>query len=340
MSLPALADVRRHFAGKILAVAARGALATMFESVPGIDEIVRLAHRGSIVTRWRADANALRSRRFDLAILFPNSLYSAGIVKQARIADRWGYRGDLRRALLTRTVRRPQGTIHRAAYYQNLVRELGVPSGPLRPQVVVAAADSAAGAKLLAREGWTASVPLVGLAPGAAYSHAKQWPPRHFGALARSLADQGIWSLLVGLSADRHAGEQIMSAFERSSQMRRSSGNVLNLIGRTDMRQLMGLITHCSSFVANDSGAGYLAAAIGLPIVALYGPTDVRVAAPLPGPNFTGTHAALSHPVFCSPCWLRECPIDHRCMTRIEPARVFEVVMKQLEGAGLTAARQ
>jgi lipopolysaccharide heptosyltransferase II len=136
--------------------------------------------------------------------------------------------------------------------------------------------------------------------------------------------------VLVGLPADRDVGQQVMAAFERSLKTSRGPGRVLNLIGRTDLHELMGLMTYCGSFVANDSGAGYLAAAIGLPVVAIFGPTDVRVAAPLPAPTFTGTHASLSHPVFCSPCWLRECPIDHRCMRRIDPSRVFEAVKQQL----------
>jgi heptosyltransferase-2 len=144
------------------------------------------------------------------------------------------------------------------------------------------------------------------------------------------LAARGLWTLLVGAAADRDAGRRVTAAFEESADSSRGSGHLLNLIGRTDLRQLMGLIAHCSSFVGNDSGATYLAAAIGVPVVALYGPTDVRVASPLPAPDFRGTHRAVSHPVFCSPCWLRDCPIDHRCMRRIEPRRVLNEVMDQL----------
>jgi heptosyltransferase-2 len=332
MSLPAIADVRRHFSGATLAIAARGALARVFELVPDVDAIVPLAPGGSLFKRRRADEGALRSGQFDLAVLYPNSFYSAWIVKRAGIPERWGYRADFRRALLTRTVRRPKGTIHRAAYYQHLVRELGMPSGLLRPHLPVPEQDRAAGQALLSREGWSPSVPIVGLAPGAAYGFAKQWPPTHFGVLARLLVERGIWCVLVGLAADRDAGGQVMAAFEQAgtTTAARGPGRVLNLIGRTDIRQLMGLMTHCGSFVSNDSGAAYLAAAVGSPVVTIFGPTDERVAAPLPSLSFAGTHAVLSHPVFCSPCWLRECPIDHRCMKRVEPARAFDAVMQQL----------
>jgi heptosyltransferase II len=330
MGLPAVADIRHRFPIATLALAVRGALATVYESVPGVDCVVPLAAKGNIIARSRMDAEALRSREFETAVLFPNSFYSAWVTARAGIPDRWGYRADFRGPLLTRAVRRPRGTIHRATYYQHLVRELGSPSGPLRPHVEVLERDRTSAARLLGGEGWVPPLTLVGLAPGAAFGFAKQWPPEHFGMLARLLADRGIWSLLVGSPSDRDAGLQVMSAFERSADARQGTGRLLNLIGRTDIRQLMGLMTYCGSLVGNDSGATYLAAAIGLPVVAIYGPTDVRVASPLPGRDFAGTHRALSHPVFCSPCWLRECPIDHRCMTRIQPARVFHEVVQQL----------
>jgi heptosyltransferase-2 len=329
MGLPAVADIRHQFPAATLALAARGALATVYESVPGVDCVVQLAAKGNIVKRSRDDIETLRSREFETAILFPNSFYSAWVTARAGIPERWGYKADFRSALLTLAVRRPRGTIHRATYYQHLVRELGSPSGPLRPHVEVHERYRTSALRLLGGEGWVPTLTLVGLAPGAAFGFAKQWPPEHFGILARLLADRGFWSVLVGAAADRDAGLQVMSAFERS-EARQGTGRLLNLIGRTDIHQLMGLMTYCRSLVGNDSGATYLAAAIGLPVVAIYGPTDVRVASPLPGRDFAGTHRALSHPVFCSPCWLRECPIDHRCMTRIQPARVFNEVLQQL----------
>lgn len=335
MGLPAVADIRRQFPAATLTLAARGALATVYEFVPGVDSIVRLAAGGNVIKRSRIDADVLRSREFETAILFPNSFYSAWVTARAGIPERWGYSADFRGSLLTRAVRRPRGTIHRANYYQHLVRELGWPCGPLKPHVEVPERYRTSAAKLLSGEGWVPPLTLVGLAPGAAFGFAKQWPPEHFGMLARLLADRGIWSLLVGAAGDRESGLQVMSVFERSDAQK-GTGRLLNLIGRTDLHQLMGLMTYCGSLVGNDSGATYLAAAIGLPVVAIYGPTDVRVASPLPGRDFAGTHQALSHPVFCSPCWLRECPIDHRCMKRIEPARVLEAVLERLApGTGL-----
>ena len=335
MALPAVADIRRHFSEARLALAARPGLAPLFESVPGVDGVVRLESSGHAGARWRADARALRAGEFDLAILLPNSFYSAWIVWKAGIPERWGYRSDFRRVLLTRSASRPRGKVHQGAFYQHLVHELGVSNGPLTPHIHVPRHDRQSAMALLEREGWDPSLPLVGLAPGAAYGFAKQWPPERFAAVARSLTSQGVSCVLVGRAEDRDAGRQVMAAFEQShDDTTEVRGRVLNLIGRTDIRQLMGLMTHCATFVANDSGATHLAAALGLPVVAIFGPTDERISAPLVSPHLRGSHAVVFHSVFCRPCMLRECPIDHRCMKRIEPTRVIEAVLQRLAPTG------
>jgi heptosyltransferase-2 len=345
MALPAIADLRQHFSGATLAVAARGGLAPLFQSVPGLDAVVSLQGPSKARGRGHPEARLLRAQQFDLAILLPNSFYSAWIARRAGISERWGYRSDLRGVLLTRSVRRPRGKMHQGAYYQHLVRELGVPNGPLRPQVLVQSRDRQSARALLELEGWEPSAPLVGLAPGAAYGFAKQWPPEKYAAVARSLTSQGVCCVLVGSAEDRDAGRQLMEAFEQSHRGHKATGRVVNLIGRTDLRQLMGLMTFCATIVANDSGATHLAAALGRPVVAIFGPTDERISAPLVGQDLTGSHAVVSHSVFCRPCMLRECPIDHRCMKRIEPARVLEAVLERLvpngtqwPGVGMDAA--
>jgi heptosyltransferase-2 len=292
-----------------------------------------LQSKGNPRGRSRADAQALRAAEFDLAILLPNSFHAAWMTRQAGIRERWGYRGDFRRLLLTRSAGRPRAKIHQGAYYQHLVHELGLSNGPLTPHVLVRDRDRQSALTLLNQEGWETAVPLVGLAPGAAYGFAKQWPPERFGEVARALTEKGVSCVLVGRVEDREAGEQVMAAFEAANASR-NAGRVLNLIGRTDIRQLMGLMTYCATVVANDSGATHLAAALGRPVVAIFGPTDERISAPLAGESLTGSHTVVSHRVFCRPCMLRECPIDHRCMRRIEPTRVLEAVLQRLPSAG------
>jgi heptosyltransferase-2 len=182
-------------------------------------------------------------------------------------------------------------------------------------------------AKLLQNRGWTPGQALVGIAPGAAFGHAKRWPPERYGALARLLIDEsGAMCVLLGRDEDRDAGRTVESALSRDV-----AKSVINLIGHTDLLGLMGVLAHCRALVANDSGALHLAAAMGTPVTAIYGPTDERYSVPLSSFEVPGERvAAVFEPVFCRPCFLRECPIDHRCMKRIAPERVFGAVRKQL----------
>jgi heptosyltransferase II len=333
MALPALRDIRLHFAGATLAVAARASIARLFECVPGVDEVAVLRSEGaaSVAGRGRGDVAAIADGRFDTAILLPNSFHAAWLARQAGVPERWGYRADLRGMLLTRAVRRPGRKVHCGAYYQNLATELGMETGPLTPRVTVAPASRAAAKEMLERAGWTPGDTLVGIAPGAAYGHAKRWPPVRFAELVRLLWDQrNVACLLLGRPADRDAGQEIQAALERSADGR-MAGRLIDLIGRTDLLQLMGAMSHCRAFVANDSGALHLAAAIGLPVAAIYGPTDERYSTPLTSEEGSEPRVAVfTEPVWCRPCGLRECPIDHRCLTRIPASRVFDAVRAQI----------
>ena len=159
---------------------------------------------------------------------------------------------------------------------------------------------------------------IVGFAPGAAYGHAKRWPPdRVAQVITRLTRERNAACVLVGAGADREAGRAIESTLPPDVR-------VLNLIGRTDLRLLIGVLARCRAFVSNDSGAMHLAAAAGVPVTAIFGPTNERATAPL------GEHDVLLEPVFCRPCMLRECPIDHRCMKRISSDAVFASVTRHL----------
>jgi heptosyltransferase-2 len=282
-------------------VAARASVAMLFREVQGVDEIV-----------------AAENVRGDLGILFPNSFRSAWILKRAAVHERWGYRSDMRGILLTKAVRRPRKKVHFGEYYQHLVRRLGIETGPLTPKLAVPASKIDAAAKLLAEHGWTPEQPLVGIAPGAAFGHAKRWPPERYASLASSLRNElGATCVVLGRSEDRDAADPIEG---------------IDLIGKTDLLLLMGVLSHCSAMVANDSGALHLGAALGVPVTAIYGPTDERFSLPLSSYEAPGGRVrAIAHDVFCRPCGLRDCPIDHRCMKRIAVEQVFDVVRTQLD---------
>jgi heptosyltransferase II len=142
---------------------------------------------------------------------------------------------------------------------------------------------------------------------------------------ARLAQERGVVPVLLGAPGDREAGREIESALP-------SGVTVINLIGRTDLRQLAGVLSRCSVFVSNDSGAMHLAAAVGVPVTAIFGPTDERVTAPI------GHHDIIFHEVFCRPCMLRDCPIDHRCMKRISADDVFNAAAARLATASAKGA--
>jgi heptosyltransferase-2 len=148
--------------------------------------------------------------------------------------------------------------------------------------------------------------------------------------IAQLVRERGVTCLMFGAAGDRDSGREIESSLP-------SSTRVVNLIGRTDLRVLAGVMSRCAAFVSNDSGAMHLAAALGVPVVAVFGPTDERVTAPLGGIGASGAVVnpdVLTHPVFCRPCMLRDCPIDHRCMKGVTVATVTAAVSRRLDEIG------
>jgi len=315
MALPAIADVRRREPQATIVVAARPAVAPLFTLVREVNAVVVLGPRRR-VSGWLDAGAELRSGRFDAALLLPNSFQSALAASRAGIADRWGYRTDCRRALLTKSVA-PPTQVHQIEYYQHLVRALGFPSGPSEPSIEVTPEVRESGRRVLIGAGWDGRTPLVALAPGAAYGGAKRWPPAYFAELVRALRADGVLCAMVGSGADRRTGDEIAAA---------STGHgLIDLIGATDLPALAGVLVQCRSLVSNDSGAMHLAAAVGVPVTAMFGPTNDRATRP-PGDH----HVVLTHAVWCRPCMLRECPIDHRCMLGISPNAVHEAARRTL----------
>ena len=165
------------------------------------------------------------------------------------------------------------------------------------------------------------------VAPGGSW-RAKCWPAERFGWVADALITElGATCVLLGRDDDREAGHRLEASIRTDAGVR-----LINLIGQTDLLMLMGLLWHCRALVANDSGAVHLAAAIGTPVTTIFGPTSERFSLPLSSSEARGDRVhAVFHPVFCRPCWLSDCPIDHRCMKKIPPERVFESVRQLLQ---------
>ena len=319
MALPAIGDVRRRFPSARLVVAARRAVADVFTLVPSVDTCVTLEWSG----RWWqpracvADAGRLRQLGADLALLLPNSFAAAWLARRAAIPERWGYGTDMRGSLLSRGVARPVGGMHQGAYYQYLTRALGVESGPLEPAVTVPANTVAAAREQIVAQGWDGARSLVVFASGAAYGNAKRWTPSSAARVVTDLVRQRqATCVMVGSPGDAPTVRAVVQAVGADA-----TPHLIDMTGQTTIPMLAGVLSVASACVSNDSGAMHLAAAVGTPLVALFGPTREDETAPLTRPG--GRAEVLTHAVPCRPCMLRECPIDHPCMTGITPARVY-----------------
>ncbi len=319
MALPAIADVRSHFPGAHLRVAARPAVAPLFSLVPGIDGVDALGGNAA------EESRVLKAGQFDAALLLPNSFRAAWLAKRAGIPERWGYRGDGRSWLLTRSARRPGGPVHQAEYYQHLTAALAMPRVAREPCLDVPADVRSSALELLRAHGHDGQAPLIVLAPGAAYGTAKQWIPGHAAALVTRLAaERDARCVRIGSKGDAATAAEIASELGPGAAAR-----TIDLIGRTTLPQLAGILSAAGVCISNDSGAMHLAAAVGTRLVAIFGPTNEKETAPFVRAG--SMSEVLTHDVWCRPCMLRECPIDHSCMTLITPDRVFTSAARMLD---------
>lgn len=326
MALPALAAVRAGLPETHITIAAIASVAAVFheQTTAAPDSVLTIGARGS-------ENRTLAEGKFDAGLLLTNSFRSAWTLRRAGISGRWGYATGGRGFLLTRRVSRPRARVHQSAYYSALVEGLGFSVADTTPRISLRPETTERADAMLEKLGVRPASLIVGFAPGAAYGHAKRWPPSRVATVVtRLVQERGAIAILVGAHDDRDAGREIESALP-------AGVTVVNLIGHTDLRQLSGILARCAAFVSNDSGAMHLAAAVGVPVTAIFGPTDERVTAPI------GNHDIILHEVFCRPCMLRDCPIDHRCMKRITSDEVFDAVAARLsafaKGSGVTSAR-
>lgn len=303
MALPAVQAVRDAFPNAQLEIAARAAIAPLFFLTTLADRVVTLR-------RNAADRAAISDGAYDIAILLPNSFNSAMMAWRAGIAERWGYRADGRSWLLTKAIAQPV-RVHQVDFYRHLVAACGCPATADTPVLSVDDELRTRGAALLRSAGWDGLTPLVAMAPGAAFGTAKRWPAVSFAALTDRFSAGGTRVVLIGSAADASAAHELAAASHAAHRP-------IDLVGRTDLPTLAGVLSHCRRLVTNDSGAMHFAAALGIDVTAVFGPTRERETAP----RGRGRQACLTHRVWCRPCMLRDCPLTHACMTGITPDTV------------------
>jgi heptosyltransferase-2 len=324
MSLPALRQVRRRFPDAHITVLGRPWVLDLYSRESFPNETVPFT--GSSFSQKYTLAVSLRRMRFDCAILFQNAFEAAALTFAAGIPQRIGYARDGRSPLLTCAVRVPRpGEIprHESYYYLELLRRAGLMDAPLpaEPEIRLEGAEqaSANGTRLLAAAGL--EPPAIGISPGAAYGGAKRWLPDRFAEAAVSIARaSGHPVALFGSAAERD-----LCGFV-ASQVAAHNVPAVNFAGETTLARFIDMAAACAVFLTNDSGAMHVASALGVPTVAVFGATDHAATGP------TGAHSrVVRHPVECSPCLLRECPIDHRCMTRVGAAEVAQTALHLLK---------
>lgn len=325
MSLPALRALRTQFPDAEIVVLARPWVAQLYEGERSIDRTILLTGTPGArdwAAKWQLGSE-LRREKFDLAVLLPNSFESAAIVWLSQARRRVGYARDARGPLLTDAVAVPApGEIprHERYYYLELLRRAGlIAEVPAVEEILFDALNAARnrGEALFAERG--VAIPVIGVSPGAAYGGAKRWLPERFAAAARELAkERGASVVVFGSESERSLCGEVAAA----------CGGV-NLAGATSLREFIDMTAACSLCLTNDSGAMHVTAAAGVPGITVFGPTDETATGP------TGRLAQiLREPVNCAPCGLRECPIDHRCMTRVTADRVIDLGKKTMAAEG------
>ena len=310
LALPALSNLRRSFPEARISLLVRPWLSQLFRSLPFIDELVELPSRGELI--WAA--TSLRQRDFELALLLPNSFRAALISRLAGIPHRVGYVADGRGPLLTVGVCPSGGTVlHQADSYLGLLRALQWDAWSRPTECLLPLGSDAEAEKLLTDLGLPSHTLFIGMTPGAAYGTAKRWPTDRFAAAADLLIDRlGATVLLFGSPREASLTKAIRE---------RMRGAAIDFGGRTTLPALSGLLSRCALLITNDTGTMHLASALGVPCVALFGPTDPRRTGPL-----GSGHRVLHDPPACSPCRYRDCPIDHRCMQVLDVESVVAAV--------------
>ena len=324
MTTPAIGALRTAFPGTRIALLARPLVAELFRNHPDVDEVIVYDRPGThdgILGRLRL-ARHLRRKRFDGAVLLQNAFDAAFLAFLAGIPERAGYPTDGRRMLLNRPVPLTPDILsrHEVEYYLCLLEGVGIPR-PASPtlRLAVTKGEQETMTSRLSGLGIGNAAPFFVVNPGATYGSAKRWYPERFAAVADALSEEwGAPVVLVGSTAEAPLAGEIEVAMRRPPA---------NLAGKTTVRELMALLSLSRFLLTNDSGPMHIGAAFGVPLVAIFGPTDWRRTSP-----WTERSRIVRVDVDCSPCMLRVCDRGHECMLGVTAGMVIAAARELLPG--------
>jgi lipopolysaccharide heptosyltransferase II len=333
MSLPALEALRERYPSAEIVLVVKPWVADLYLHHPAVNRSIiydaASEHRGP--RGFAKLVEQIRAEHFDMAVLFQNAFHAAWMAWRSRIALRIGYGLEGRGILLTDSVPVPSPALygHQSNYYLQLLFRAGLLERiePVeRIQLDIQSGEKNWAARHLKTLGLGGQRFLIGLTPGAAFGPAKRWPSDRYADLAdRLIGALNADVLIFGSSAEKPLAEEIAHAMSHTPVI---------LTGETTLRQLMALLVQCRLVITNDSGPMHLAAALGLPVVAIFGSTDDTATGPV-----SPLARVVRHPVTCSPCGLRECPIDFRCMTGVTVDRVHRTTLALIKEYGVTYER-
>ncbi len=328
MATPAIRALRSRFSHSQITAVLRPYIADVFAGSPWFDDLIPLDPRGPKNQRWASVADQLRSRRIDLAVLFPNSFHSAFVALLGGCKERVGYALHGRSSLLTLKPQWESDALGRRIpspivdAYNALARAVGCEDVDRRMQLFTTPDDEAAADRVWQRLGFDANKELVCLNPGAAFGAAKHWPSSAFAELTRLLHERrGSQVLVLCGPKERELARSIVT-----------QSGVAAAASLADDEVSLGLTKACIRrsrlLVTTDSGPRHFATAFNRPVVTLFGPTHIAWTE-----TFHPLGINLQKQVACGPCQLRRCPLDHRCMTLLSPEEVFEASSRLLERA-------
>ena len=327
MSVPALRELSRIFPDSEIVLLTAPGIEGLFENADFVDRTLPFEKKSWKVRQALDHADLLGSEEFDLAILLTNSFESALSTKLAKIPRRIGYNKDLRGLLLTDPIAVPEwkDKRHEAYYYLNLIAHLErrylktstVGQFPPDASLSISAEREHEAMQLLQRAGADTSKILVALGAGSTNSVAKRWGAADFAGLNDRLrAEFNAEVFLVGAPSEADVASQVIGLSETKP---------INLTGRTSVAEAAAVLSVADLLVSNDMGLAHVAPAAGTNTVVIFGPTNHETTRPFPD-----NALVIRNNVECSPCMLRECPIDHRCMTGIKVEHVMSVCRKIL----------
>lgn len=321
MSLPAITAMSQNFPQAKITLLANSWVADLYDNLSFVDGIILYSPKGAgrgPLGLFKA-VKTIRHQSFDLALLLQNAFRPALLTWLAGVPHRWGYATDGRGFLLTRAIRIDFQIQqhHQILYYLQLLEKLGLCKSPTNIEIKLSPQQQKETHKLLTGKGLDLKKTIIGIHPAAAYGEAKRWLPERYAQLSdRIISEAGLQVIFFGAQQDIPLVENIVMQMNNKSFV---------LVGQTNLKELMGAVSCCNLFIANDSGPMHLAAALGIPVVAIFGPTDEKRTAPL-----GKQHIIIKKAFPCSPCNHRICPSDHRCMTAVTVDEVYQAVIKKI----------